>query len=159
MNHLGRYLKKRLNELNMSEREISVKCGISHSYLNQLIKGINPTTRKNISPTLATFEKLSRGFGVSVDKLQRITRGVKVNDPGNNHSGNGRHYSRKLLRQIQDFQEFMLEIGLNKDSKTEEEWTMLISRIKKSIKDHINDQETARYPQNSSKYPPSARNG
>jgi transcriptional regulator with XRE-family HTH domain len=77
MNYLGKYLKKRLKQLKMSEREISGKCGLSHSYLNQLIKGINPTTNKGISPTLKTFEKLSVGFDAPVETLQKIARGLK----------------------------------------------------------------------------------
>ncbi len=138
MNHLGRYLKKRLNELKMSEREISARCGISHSYLNQLIKGVNPSTKKNISPTLATFEKLSKGFGVSIEHLQKISRGLKTTDCGNNGHAD---YSSDLIKQISDFQDFMLEIGVNKDSRSEEEWALLISRIKATIKDHIQEHE------------------
>jgi len=80
MNYLGKYLKKKLKELKVSEREISAKCGISHSYLNQLIKGVNPSTKKNISPTLITFEKLSIGLGVSVEFLQKVARGIILED-------------------------------------------------------------------------------
>lgn len=79
MNYLGKYLKKRLKQLRMSEREISIKCGLSHSYLNQLIKGVNPTTSKSISPTLKTFEKLSIGFDIPVETLQKIAMGFKEN--------------------------------------------------------------------------------
>jgi len=79
MNYLGKYLKKRLKQLRMSEREVSSKCGLSHSYLNQLIKGVNPTTNKSISPTLKTFEKLSIGFDVPVETLQKIAMGFKEN--------------------------------------------------------------------------------
>jgi len=138
MNYLGRYLKKRLNELRMSEREISARCGISHSYLNQLIKGVNPSTKRNISPTLVTFEKLAKGFGVSVDYLQKISRGIKTNETGNN--GNN-YYSPYLIKQINDFQDFMLEIGINKTGRTEEEWGALISRIKETVKDYAQDVE------------------
>lgn len=79
MNYLGKYLKKRLKQLKMSEREISGKCGLSHSYLNQLIKGVNPTTNKSISPTLKTFEKLSIGFDIPIETLQKIAMGFKEN--------------------------------------------------------------------------------
>lgn len=135
MNHLGRYLKKRLNELKMSEREISAKCGISHSYLNQLIKGINPSTKKRISPTLSTFEKLSEGFGIPIDQLQKISRGIKEES----EAGNGYYYSPTLLNQIKDFQEFMLETLFSRETTSEEEWSRLISRIKETVKTQVKD--------------------
>lgn len=131
MNHLGRYLKKRLNELKMSEREISARCGISHSYLNQLIKGINPSTKKNISPTLATFEKLSKGFGVSIDYLQNISRGIKKSELNKYQQ----EISPALLKQIKDFQEFMKEVGVNKNKLSEDEWLAVISCVKDAVKD------------------------
>lgn len=137
MNHLGRYLKKRLNELKMSEREISARCGISHSYLNQLIKGINPSTKKNISPTLTTFEKLSNGFGVSVDYLQNISRGIKIPESGNGYG----EYSPDILKQIRDFQEFMKEVGVNKKKLSEDEWLKVISCVKDAVKE--------KFPENS----------
>ncbi|OGI03006.1 MAG: hypothetical protein A2Y25_03680 [Candidatus Melainabacteria bacterium GWF2_37_15] len=135
MNYLGRYLKKRLNELKVSEREISAKCGISHSYLNQLIKGINPSTKKNISPTLATFEKLAKGFGVSVDHLQQISRGIK-----SIKSNDGQEcFSPQILKRIKDFQEFMMELGLDKKHNSEEEMATLISNLKKLVKKHYQE--------------------
>lgn len=126
MNHLGRYLKKRLNELKASEREISAKCGISHSYLNQLIKGINPSTKKKISPTLSTFEKLSQGFDVSVESLQKISRGIKDSDIDNKE-----YQLQSLLTQIHDFYDFIMELGLERKKYTENEWEALISRLEK----------------------------
>lgn len=123
MNYLGRFLKKRLTELKMSEREISARCGISHSYLNQLIKGVNPGTRKNISPTLATFEKLAQGFGVSVEKLQMISRGIKESEID------------------RDFQELITEMGIDRFKENEEEWSELLLEIKKTIKKHLENRE------------------
>jgi len=134
MNYLGKYLKKRLKKFKLSEREISAKCGLSHSYLNQLIKGINPSTNKKISPTLNTFEKLSAGFEISVDHLQRIARGCakdQKNPAKNIEQDNGyQDYSPEFIKQIKDFQNFMNEIGFNKNQKTEEEWYSIISEIK-----------------------------
>ncbi|HSA07497.1 MAG TPA: helix-turn-helix transcriptional regulator [Candidatus Gastranaerophilales bacterium] len=134
MNYLGKYLKRRLKELKMSEREISAKCGISHSYLNQLIKGINPSTNKNISPTLITFEKLAVGFNVPIDHLQKIARGCVVNQKKLELNGDiSDYYSPQVIKQINDFHIFMKEIGINKKLKTEEEWCSLISKIKEII--------------------------
>lgn len=133
MNYLGKYLKKRLKELKMSEREVSAKCGISHSYLNQIIKGVNPSTNKTISPTLNTLEKLAAGFGVSVEQLQKIARGctAECSELYEKEIGN---YSPEVLKQINDFQNFMTEIGLDRTQRTEEEWNSFIGNLKDLIK-------------------------
>jgi len=146
MNHLGEYLKKRLKEMKVSEREISSKCGISHSYLNQLIKGINPSTQKNISPTLSTFEKLSIGFGVSVDILQKIARGL-VQEEDFFISDNKLHIDKiintknknlspDLLKQIHDFQHFMSLINFENLTKTEEDLSNLLYELQSVIRKH-----------------------
>ena len=140
MNYLGKYLKKRLKELKMSEREVSSKCGISHSYLNQLIKGVNPSTRKNISPTLATFEKLGKGFGVSIEHLQKIARGqVDYNKNSRKKflDENYAEYPPEMIKQIKDFQDFMMEIGFDKSKKTEKEWCSIIAGIKEIVEKRI----------------------
>lgn len=153
MNYLGKYLRKKLKELKVSERELSAKCGISHSYLNQLIKGVNPSTKKNISPTLATFEKLSKGLGVSVDYLQRAARGLESDGNGNyqekhphiiddeNGSIPAQKMSSELIEQINDFQNFISLIGLNNKVRTEKEWGELIYDLKYIINKHIQEKE------------------
>lgn len=151
MNYLGKYLKKKLKEMKVSEREISARCGISHSYLNQLIKGVNPSTKKNISPTLVTFEKLSNGLGVSVDFLQRVARGI-VNNDDETYSFEKTLVADKLfkaenaispdlIKQIHDFQNFMSVIGLDKSAKSEKEWAELIHEIKSVIQKHMQEKE------------------
>lgn len=47
-------------------------CGFSKAYIGQLEKGINPKTRKKISPTMQTFSKIANGTGLSVDELLSI---------------------------------------------------------------------------------------
>ena len=150
MNYLGKYLKKKIKELKVSEREISAKCGISHSYLNQLIKGINPSTKKNISPTLCTFEKLAAGFNVSVEHLQKIARGVPIEDEPKGSKerislqeklSEQSNISPQLIKQINDFQNFISLIGIDNKTRTEKEWSELIYDLKCLIKKHIEDQK------------------
>jgi transcriptional regulator with XRE-family HTH domain len=147
MNYLGKYLKKKIKEMKVSEREISAKCGISHSYLNQLIKGVNPSTKKNISPTLSTFEKLAAGFGVSVDYLQRIARGVSESESVdgnaviNKFNELEKSISPTLIKQIDDFQNFISLIGLDNKTRTEKEWAELIYELKYVINKHMQDKE------------------
>jgi len=156
MNYLGKYLKKKIKELKVSEREISAKCGISHSYLNQLIKGINPTTKKNISPTLSTFEKLSTGFGVSVDFLQKTARGIASREDEDILEKNtfftkefinteDNSITPNLLKQINDFQNFISLVGLNNKTRSEKEWADLIYDLKHIIGKHMQDKEKNYY--------------
>ena len=141
MNYLGKFLKKKLKEMKVSEREISGKCGISHSYLNQLIKGVNPSTKKNISPTLSTFEKLSTGLGVSVEFLQKVARGIIINEDEYFGSEN-KNISPDLLKQINDFQNFISVVGLdNNKTRSEDEWTELIYELKSLIGKHMQEKE------------------
>ncbi len=142
MNYLGKYLKKIIKEKKVSEREIASRCGISHSYLNQLIKGMNPSTHKRISPTLVTFEKLSKGFGVSVDCLQQVARGLvrNENDLHFNQSLNSLdNVSPNMIRQITDFKDFILLFGEEHSDNSEEEWNELIGKIKIVIKEHVEE--------------------
>jgi len=149
MNYLGKYLKKKLKELKVSEREISAKCGISHSYLNQLIKGVNPSTKKNISPTLITFEKLSSGLGVSVEFLQKVARGIILEDEyfvaekkvvvDKFLSSENKNISPDLLKQIKDFQNFISIVGLDNKTRSENEWTELIYELKSLIGKHMQE--------------------
>ena len=137
MNYLGKYLKKKLKELKVSEREISAKCGISHSYLNQLIKGVNPSTKKNISPTLITFEKLSSGLGVSVEFLQKVARGIILEEEY--FAAENKNISPDLLKQINDFQNFISIVGLDNKARSENEWTELIYELKSLIGKHMQE--------------------
>lgn len=147
MNYLGKYLKRKLKDLKVSEREISARCGISHSYLNQLIKGVNPSTKKNISPTLSTFEKLSGGLGVSVEFLQKVARGIIHEDDyyaleskaGSERfaSYENKNISPNLLKQINDFQNFISLVGLDNKTRSENEWSELIFELKTIIGKHM----------------------
>ena len=151
MNYLGKYLKKKLKEIKVTEREISAKCGISHSYLNQLIKGINPSTKKNISPTLITFEKLSKGLDVSVEFLQRIARGIIQEDEYFTEEKNivsdkflnseNKNISPDLLKQIGDFQNFISIVGLDNKTRSENEWSELIYELKFLIGKHMQEKK------------------
>lgn len=151
MNYLGKYLKKKLKELKVSEREISAKCGISHSYLNQLIKGVNPSTKKNISPTLITFEKLSSGLDVSVEFLQKVARGIILEDEyfavekkavvDKFLDSENKNISPDLLKQINDFQNFISIVGLDNKTRSENEWTELIYELKSLIGKHMQERE------------------
>lgn len=53
-------------------------CGFSKSYVNMLEKGINPTTKKPVSPTIQTFEKIAKATGQDVDSLLKILDNERI---------------------------------------------------------------------------------
>lgn len=68
-NDLGKFLKTIRAEKDLSLRELSVRTGLSHSYLNNLENGADPRTGNPVSPTLPTLNKLAKGLEVPIDKI------------------------------------------------------------------------------------------
>ncbi|WP_077623801.1 helix-turn-helix domain-containing protein [Sediminibacillus massiliensis] len=64
-------LYKLLKELRGKEslREASKRAGISHNYLSQLEKGIDPRTKKPIKPSPDTLKRLADAYNYSYNKL------------------------------------------------------------------------------------------
>jgi transcriptional regulator with XRE-family HTH domain len=159
MNYLGNFLEKKIKSLQISEREISTRCGISHSYINQIIKGVNPRTGKSISPTLTTFEKLANGLGVPIEDLQKIARGFseeevfnKTNfksqffeDMENNATKEGVPVGTKkdkiipweIWNQIKEAQSFIECLGIDPSDQTEADWESLIKDIQLVVQLHL----------------------
>jgi len=159
MNYLGNFLDKKIKEMKISEREISSRCGISHSYINQIIKGVNPRTGKAISPTLSTLEKLAKGLGISIDDLQKIARGYSeeevfdkidekskfIEELEKNSTNEGIPVGTKkdkfipweIWNQIKEAENFISCFGLDPSEQTEEEWLDLINDINLVIKLHM----------------------
>lgn len=68
-NELGKFLKTIRAEKDLSLRELSVRTGLSHSYLSNLENGADPRTGNPVSPTLPTLNKLAKGLEVPIDKI------------------------------------------------------------------------------------------
>lgn len=159
MNYLGRFIQQKLCSMEISEREMAKKCNISHSYLNQLIKGTNPTTSKPISPTILTLEKLSRGFKIPVSDLQKIASGTPEealmleNEEGRNKylqniehkasstgipvgSNSDRVIPWDVWEQFKQAQSFISSIGLDPSEYDETAWKSLLQDISLVIKLH-----------------------
>jgi len=159
MNYLGKFLEKKIKEMNVSEREISARCGISHSYINQIIKGVNPRTGKSISPTLSTLEKLSKGLNVTSNDLQKIARGIPEEEIFNNKDFKSEFLEKlekdstesgvpvgtkkdrvipwEIWNQIKEAQNFISCLGLDPSEQTEEEWSELINDIQLVVRLHM----------------------
>ena len=54
---------------NMSQREFSIKCGLSNTYISFLEKELNPKTGRPMVPTLEQYKKVALGMDLSVQQL------------------------------------------------------------------------------------------
>lgn len=57
------------NDHKLSQRAFSLKCGLSNSYIAFLENNRNPTTDKEIQPTIETLNKLAKAMGMDVHHL------------------------------------------------------------------------------------------
>lgn len=70
MKTLGQLIKDyRQSHDNMSLRDFAGKCGVSHSYIDKLEKGIDTRTGKPVVPTLDTIEKISKALNMPVEQV------------------------------------------------------------------------------------------
>lgn len=73
MDKLQRLLINKRKELNLSLRDAGKLIGISHSYLSNLEKGIDPRTNTSINPTPDTLKLISDAYNLSYTKLMELT--------------------------------------------------------------------------------------
>ena len=58
-NKLGSFLKKVASEKQLSLRDFAKILGISHAYINKLMAGIDPCSKKRISPSIGILLKIA----------------------------------------------------------------------------------------------------
>lgn len=56
----------------LSLRAFAARCGISHTYLDQIEKNLDPRTGKSITPTIDTLKGLSAGMGMTLEELMNL---------------------------------------------------------------------------------------
>ena len=77
METLGSIIKNFRDTNNLSLREFSRKCNLSHTYIDKLEKGVDPRSGKPVEPTLDVLEKISSAINISLDDL--LTKLGKIN--------------------------------------------------------------------------------
>lgn len=117
---LGEWIKQYRSEHGLSMQAMADMCGFSKAYIGMLEKGINPTTKKPLSPTLQTFNKIATGVGINIDafislldKDQPITiphrekakKSISVTDAELKHLEN--------YRDLDDTQKKMIDVQIN----------------------------------------------
>ncbi|MFL0196453.1 helix-turn-helix domain-containing protein [Clostridium sp. WILCCON 0269] len=66
---LGSIIKEYRTINNLSLRDFSEKCGVSHTYISQLEKSVDTRTGKPIEPTLDTVIKIAKALGKSTEGI------------------------------------------------------------------------------------------
>lgn len=80
--HLGEWINQYRKEHGISMQSFADLTGFSKAYIGMLEKGINPSTGKEISPTIQTFNKIALGLGLDVnDFIQRLDTDQPVTIP------------------------------------------------------------------------------
>lgn len=57
------------DRLQISQRELARRCGLSNSYISFIENEFNPRTGKPIVPTLEQYQKIAYGMDMSVQEL------------------------------------------------------------------------------------------
>lgn len=78
INYIGNYIKKYRG--NMSLREFASKCGISHTHLDSIEKGVDPRTDKSVSVTIETLKKIASAMNMTVNDLLIKSGEVSLGD-------------------------------------------------------------------------------
>ena len=78
MNYIGEFIKKYRGS--MSLRDFADKCGISHTHLDSIEKGMDPRTGKPVSVTVETLKKIANAMNMSINDLLIQSGDVKLED-------------------------------------------------------------------------------
>lgn len=68
---IGEYISSYVQEHQISLNELARQCGISKGYISMIVKGVNPSTKEPIIPSIKIMQKLAVGTGISLDGLFR----------------------------------------------------------------------------------------
>jgi len=85
MKTLGELIKNYRKEQGLSLRDFEALCGISHSYIAKLEKGIDRRTGNPIEPTLDLVEKIAKAMGLSLDSILRAIGKIDAPDNSNQY--------------------------------------------------------------------------
>ena len=64
----------------LSLREFAKRCGVSHTHLDSIEKGVDPRTGKSVTVSVDTLEKLASGIGCSIAYLMGDSIGDRIKD-------------------------------------------------------------------------------
>lgn len=75
------------DRLQISQRELARRCGLSNSYISFIENEFNPRTGKPIVPTLEQYQKIANGMDMSVQELfEKLDEDSPVQLPPQNNA-------------------------------------------------------------------------
>jgi transcriptional regulator with XRE-family HTH domain len=81
MSDLGKLLEHLRKAQRLSLREVSERCGISHTYIRDLELSKNRSTNKPIKPSPEILEKLADAYNFSYENLMQMAGYLKEEEP------------------------------------------------------------------------------
>ena len=75
MNYIGEFIKQYRG--NTSLRDFAENCGISHTHLDSIEKGVDPRTGKAVKVTVETLKKIANAMNMSINDLLLKSGDVK----------------------------------------------------------------------------------
>ena len=84
---LGEMIKRYCEDHAMSMQDFADRSHLSKAYVGMLIKGINPSTKKPVEPTIKTYQQVADAMGMSITDVLRETQGdvpsryVEITEP------------------------------------------------------------------------------
>ena len=75
--NIGTLIENYQMEHHMSEREFARKCGISHTHINALKKGVT-SAGKVFTPTVDTLRKVAAAMGISLQTLMMEVEDLEI---------------------------------------------------------------------------------
>lgn len=76
---LGELISMYLKDNDLSQRQFSIKCGLSNGYISMLINNRNPKSGKPPVPSLSTLLSIASGMGMTLDDMLRKVEDIDVN--------------------------------------------------------------------------------
>ena len=74
---IGTIIENYQKEHMMSEREFARKCGLSHTHINSLKKGVT-TGGKKFTPSIDTIRKVAAAMGISTQSLLMSAEDLEI---------------------------------------------------------------------------------
>lgn len=98
--------------MGMSLREFASLCGISHTHIDSIEKGVDVRSGREVNPTSSTIVKLAKALGVPESELININLGKQKCDPSDDEAlkfalFGDKNTSDEMLNEVKKFAQFI----------------------------------------------------
>lgn len=70
--NIGEVIRNYRKEHGLSLRDFAVMCKLSHTYIDKLETGIDPTTGKDVTPTMRTIGLIAKAMGLTQQEFMSL---------------------------------------------------------------------------------------